>query len=657
MTDDSAASDRYDVAILGGGLAGLTLAIQLKRRRPETSVAVLEKREGPAPLAAFKVGESTVPAGAHYFAKVVGMETHLNQRQLTKFGLRFWLPAGDNSDITKRIEFGPAEFPPQHNYQVDRGLLENELAVRARYLGADVLGGCRVQDVEFGSDSADHTITFTQQDAERSLQVHWVVDAAGRASLLKRKLGLAKEIPHTINSGWLRLRGGLDLEQWGIHNKEWMAKMPEPGRRQYSTNHLLGEGYWVWLIPLSSGPISIGVCADPRIHPYEQISELDPFIEWMKVHEPPLGADLDARRDDVEDFLRIEDFAYGVERSYSTDRWSLVGEAGAFADPFYSPGSDFIGYGNTFTTDLATRELDGEDISERVDYFNDLYQRTFAFVISKYEDHYPTMGQPAVMMPKLIWDSFANHTAQTLVFIQNRLDDLEFLRSVDDDIDRVFRLGMNMQKLFREWRELLPEGATYEGGLGARAMVHATSSVARTFDDDALRQELRVNGTEAAEAMAVAIFHHAAAQVLPEAPDPERAINPYVVSLQPDRWESDGLYEGAGVTLEEARAKTTFGPGGPPGGGPPGGPPGGGPGIDPGVGGPPGAGPPPGVGGPPPGVTGPPPGVTGPPPGVTGPPPGVTGPPPGVTGPPPGVTGPPPGVTGPPPGVGGPPGE
>ena len=38
-------ADRYDVAILGGGLAGLTLAIQLKRTRPETSVVVLEKRE------------------------------------------------------------------------------------------------------------------------------------------------------------------------------------------------------------------------------------------------------------------------------------------------------------------------------------------------------------------------------------------------------------------------------------------------------------------------------------------------------------------------------------------------------------------------------------------------------------------------------------
>ncbi len=43
-------------------------------------------------------------------------------------------------------------------------------------------------------------------------------------------------------------------------------------------------------------------------------------------------------------------------------RWSLVGEAGAFLDPFYSPGSDFIAISNTLTTDLVCRYLDGEDV-------------------------------------------------------------------------------------------------------------------------------------------------------------------------------------------------------------------------------------------------------------------------------------------------------
>jgi flavin-dependent dehydrogenase len=122
-----APGDRYDVAILGGGLAGLTLAIQLKQARPETSILVLEKREGPAPLAAFKVGESTVPAGAHYFADVVGMDEHLHKEQLIKCGLRYFPPGDGNRDITNRVEMGPPAFPPHDNFQIDRGLFENKL--------------------------------------------------------------------------------------------------------------------------------------------------------------------------------------------------------------------------------------------------------------------------------------------------------------------------------------------------------------------------------------------------------------------------------------------------------------------------------------------------------------------------------------------------
>ena len=45
-----------DVTILGGGLAGLTLAIQLKQRNPGIDVCVLERRAHPVREAAFKVG-------------------------------------------------------------------------------------------------------------------------------------------------------------------------------------------------------------------------------------------------------------------------------------------------------------------------------------------------------------------------------------------------------------------------------------------------------------------------------------------------------------------------------------------------------------------------------------------------------------------------
>ena len=80
----------FDVLILGGGLAGLTLGRQLLMKRPDIRVAILERRGFPAPEAAHKVGESTVEIGAHYFGEELKLKKHLTDQQLPKFGLRFF---------------------------------------------------------------------------------------------------------------------------------------------------------------------------------------------------------------------------------------------------------------------------------------------------------------------------------------------------------------------------------------------------------------------------------------------------------------------------------------------------------------------------------------------------------------------------------------
>ena len=627
--------DQYDVAILGGGLAGLTLALQLKQQRPQTSIVVLEKREGPAPLAAFKVGESTVPAGAHYYAKVVGLEDHLVKEQNVKCGLRFFPPAYGNQDITKRVELGPTSYPRFETYQVDRGLLENRIASRVRAAGVDLVQGARVREIEFGSDL--HKITFEQMDEPVETTARWIVDAAGRASLLKRKLGLGTDSGHHINSAWFRLAGGLNLEQWGASDSAWMGRMEETGIRQFSTNHLMGTGYWVWLIPLATGPISIGVCADPRFHPFEEIESFPAMLEWLKKNEPQLAAAVEPRVEDVEDFLRVREFSYDVEQMCSTDRWTLVGEAAAFADPFFSPGSDFIGFSNTLTTDLVTRELDGEDVSERVAYFNELYSKTFDMVMSRYRDFYEVFGNSRVVTGSLSYDFMANHYGHVFLLIKQKVTDLDFMRSIDADLNRLYAINVRVHQMCKEWIRLDTPPRPGAMPPAVRPMIEALIGLAKPLPNDgALRAELKLQLANS-EAFAVALFGKAL-EDLPGAPPVDGKVNPLAISLNPQNWEADGLFDGSGLTIEEARAAI--------------------PGFDalwddavtppPFV---PSFGPPARAGGTPDGVGGPPPGVGGPPPGVGGPPPGVGGPPPGVGGPPPGVGGPPPGVGGPPAGV------
>jgi flavin-dependent dehydrogenase len=198
--------------------------------------------------------------------------------------------------------------------------------------------------VDLSEDGHVVTAAHGSKDGPRStFKGRWLVDAAGRAHILKNKLGLHKDVPHHVSAAWLRLKDGLDIEEFGAHNEAWVARAPERGWRNHFTNHLMGEGYFAWLIQLGTGPISLGVCADMRFHPFDTINTLEAWLSWMHEHEPQLGAAVEARRDDVMDFLTVEDYAYSSTRAFSPERWATTGEAGTFADPFLSPGSDYIG--------------------------------------------------------------------------------------------------------------------------------------------------------------------------------------------------------------------------------------------------------------------------------------------------------------------------
>ena len=103
--------------------------------------------------------------------------------------------------------------------------------------------------------------------------------------------------------------------------------------RWQSTVHFMGEGYWAWLIPLSSGFTSVGIVVDGDIHPFEAIHTEAQARAFLAEHEPEVAARL--AEPPARDFRCYREYSYGAERVFSPDRWALVGEAGPFVDPFY----------------------------------------------------------------------------------------------------------------------------------------------------------------------------------------------------------------------------------------------------------------------------------------------------------------------------------
>jgi flavin-dependent dehydrogenase len=546
-----AAKERYDVAILGGGLAGLTLALHLKRTRPETSVLVAEKRAEPAPEAAFKVGESSVEVGAYYYREICGLADHLEEVHIRKAGLRFFMPAGDNSDITRRVEFATPLDEDVYTHQIDRGVYENEIFDRCVAGGVDAFRGYRVQDVEIGSDEGEHKVTVEHAGGTSTVAARWVVDCTGRSNLLRNKLDLADETGHVMNAAWFRLAGGIDIESW-TDDEEWLGRMPERGTRSRSTIHLVDEGYWVWLINLGTGPISVGVVADPRFHPFEQINEYDRMVAWLKDHEPQLAAEVEGRRHDVQDFLVIENFSYKSKQIVDADRWCLTGESAAFIDALYSPGSDFIAYANTFANDLITRDLDGEDIEERLEFFNFMFFELFNPYVYLYKDQYQFFGNTQVMLGKQLFDNNIYFSTLAFVFLHDKLTDLDDLPEILEQLQPFIDLGGRMQEFFRDWHALGEQ--QYEGvsvlNNEFQPMQDRVEELVKPFEHDAMVEHL-AETAKVQQAIAVWLFHKAAKQ-LPDPPGEDVAIDPLAISLKPDKWEEDGLFSDDGMTLAQA---------------------------------------------------------------------------------------------------------
>ena len=384
-----------DVAILGGGVAGLGVARRLRHLRPGLRICVVDRGPLPADRFRSKVGESATESSSGWLADTLGLRAHLDAEHVRKAGLRFWLTGG--TSFGGRPEWGllqpfsPAWSAPfdgtnPPTWQLHRGRLEHFLAAELSESGV-VLRGNAVCSVTRG---APHALRF---EGGESWTATWLVDAAGGGLPAERV-----SLPHTGHGAWFWVPTSVDVDRFS-DEPEFRGAVPR-GTRWHSTNHLVGDGRWLWVIRLGDGSTSIGLVSDPKRY---RPTSLDETLALIARLEPECAAAIFDAGDPF-GFAARGWTAFRRETLLDDDRVLAVGDAAAFLDPMYSSGLDLMVIAAELGLPLLLADLDGQPTALQRRRTNGVFARIVEQYLGLYIGVFDVLGHPKAFSKKVEWD-------------------------------------------------------------------------------------------------------------------------------------------------------------------------------------------------------------------------------------------------------------
>lgn len=393
---DASSAPDYDVVFIGGAFSSASTALLLLRRRPGLRVLIVEK------AGAFdqKVGEATTEMSAMFLTRELGLWQHLEAEHLPKEGLRYW---SANDRVTSHVdasETGGFLRSTVPSFQLRRDVLDEHLLQLAVEAGATLARPARVRDIQLAA--FDNRITVEGVEKTEQVRCRWLLDGSGRACVLGKKLGLIDwNDDHPIAAIWARWDGVRHIDDLCVRAGGALAA-GNVGSRRLGTNHYIGHGYWVWVIPLGNGQTSVGVVFDKRMHRLHESADRRKAYEAFLRRHPALAELLTVATPDIDDLRGLSRVAYAT-RQYMGDGWALLGDAAVFIDPYYSPGLDHASFCAHATADVVLAQLgDGsvvpplspERFAKLAKWHDARFVRSYhRFFRSAYRDKYFLLGE------------------------------------------------------------------------------------------------------------------------------------------------------------------------------------------------------------------------------------------------------------------------
>lgn len=402
----------FDVVVIGGGPHGITYASWLKKWRPETRIAIVERLATPG----YKVGESLLSTATRSFVSM-GLSMGVMRRLFSnKAGIRFWWTEPYTNALHRHLDVVDIE----ETFQVERRVLDLALQETARRKGITLLTGTRVNLKKSDLRSETKQIACDGPDGPFTLSCRMVCDASGPASVLSRHLGLYRKAPEAHQT--------FTSHSYFAYFK-LKKSVPVPFWEEPATRHLCFPGGWGWVIRMTSWDQTPDENLRQMVnHLLDQGEAPDAALpsrhalaaQFGATHEPlvSIGFTVRADRDtatgrdvraafehyvqkhpaiaEIMQHYELVETPYGKPTSYMAFRnlvhdskrvagqgWCIVGDAAAFVNPLFSPGMN-LGSGSCYLAAQATVDALDQDIptakpfADYEQYMRDIYEAVLA---------------------------------------------------------------------------------------------------------------------------------------------------------------------------------------------------------------------------------------------------------------------------------------